>query len=769
MPFTSIQEVKTDSDYKRILKEELAKARGKPARFQYFEGFTFAAAGKKPLLLVGPVGNDLVDDVKKSGATFKAKGRCQRRRGGKAGDVDFACDDGKMPADKLVLTLRWAGAASAADNPGVVDELGLADDADVEVPPDAPTPANAKDMQAFAAESQKLQQRLDTIKTAEPSVYAMLAPKLSGAYGSMKSGDTATANQALAELAQSIAKVEVAIATRAASKKQAATEREAEHAAARKEVAEANPDQALGEAKQRLQALVARSKVALQALPDEALELEVARQSKLAIAALATKKLDTVPALLDGLDKLVAAHEKLALPGAREKAKAAASGMAEARRKADDALGALEKDPRHTQDAQALAAARQKLDDKSVRLKELQAQLTELQGKRAKARANQKKKFDEPAEDRQEREKLKGEVAQLRQDITSLTQTLVGQEQAAADLVRQLEALTAQIDQLIPSASEHRPPTDEELVAYKSKPDPNKDAISRHADIQAARDAVKGQLGEMAQASQWQGKEIERAEGNPRDHGTGRHGAQTGIEGQGRRLATEEAPDQPGNKSGVTRSTGATTRWREIDIEWQELPSGKRRIVNETAVHDYVADWSNKPDVGATASLFLNPVLEKYAVDLAIKTVKAKCDWTWIDDGGWKRLKKIAVIVPAKPGTAGYGFAVQKKNTLPPATVRANAAARIQDFVEGRKTIEQLMTDLDVALRADATGTGAKILPRAKVVLYRDAIENKDWINETQFPVDDAAGWEIQGMTVAKGTGQPTGATPTQPAPALVF
>lgn len=769
MPFNTLQDVKTDQNYKRILKEELAKARGKPAKFQYFEGFTFAAGGKKPMLLVGTVPNDLIDAVKQTGATFKAKGRCQRRRGGKAGDVDFACDSGKVPADKLVATLRWASAVAATDNPGVVDELGLADDEDVEAADDAPKPADTKDMQAFGVESQKLQQRLEAIKATDPGVHAALAPKLATAYGSMKSGDAPTANKVLAELALSIAKVEAAIGARATSKQQAATERDAENSAARQSVAEANPDQALGEAKQRLQALVARSKVALQALPEEALEGEVAKQSKLVIGALASKKLEGVPALLDGLEKLIDAHEKLALPAARAKAQSAAKGMADARRQADDALGALEKSDGYTKDTKALETARQQLDEKFVRLQQLREKAMSLQQQRAKASSKQKKKFDEPAEDRAEREELKGKVDQLRKDVATLTQGLVGQEQAAADLVKQLEALTAQVDQLLPSSSEHRPPTDEELKAYKTKPDPSKDAISRNEPMQAARDAVKGKLGEMSQASQWQQKEIERAEGNARDHGTGRHGAQTGIEGQSRRLATDAAPDQQGNKSGVTRSTGATTRWREIDITWEDLPSGKRRIVNEKAVHDYIADWSNQPDVGSTASLFLNPVVEKYAVDLAIKKVKEKCDWTWIDDGGWKRLKKIVVIVPAKPGTAGYGFAVEKKHTMNPATVRANAAARIQDFVEGRRTIEQLMNDLDVALRTDATGTGAKILPRAKVVLYRDAIESKDWINETQFPVDDPQGWEIQGATVAKGNGQPVGGTPTQVVPPLAF
>lgn len=115
MPFDNVEALKDPARYKTILKAELAKLKGVPARFQYFENFPFTGKAG-PLVVVGPHKDEFIKEVKETGADFKAKGRCLQRKE----VLMFSAEQGALKADKLNLALKVAG-----EEAQVVDDLGV--------------------------------------------------------------------------------------------------------------------------------------------------------------------------------------------------------------------------------------------------------------------------------------------------------------------------------------------------------------------------------------------------------------------------------------------------------------------------------------------------------------------------------------------------------------------------------------------------------------------------------------------------------------------
>lgn len=115
MPFDNVEALKDPAKYKTILKAELAKLKGVPARFQYFENFPFTGKAG-PLVVVGPHKDDFIKEVKAAGADFKAKGRCMQRQDA----LMFSAEQGTLKEDKLNLALKVAG-----EEAQVVDDLGV--------------------------------------------------------------------------------------------------------------------------------------------------------------------------------------------------------------------------------------------------------------------------------------------------------------------------------------------------------------------------------------------------------------------------------------------------------------------------------------------------------------------------------------------------------------------------------------------------------------------------------------------------------------------
>src|ERR1019366_4643651 len=115
-------------------------------------------------------------------------------------------------------------------------------------------------------------------------------------------------------------------------------------------------------------------------------------------------------------------------------------------------------------------------------------------------------------------------------------------------------------------------------LATKALAAPGK--LADNADMKAAADAIKGKVGEMATATKWQQEQVDAG-----SHGTGRHGAQTGIEKQAGRVASDITPDQDHNEGGTASRTAPRGR----------RPSSGKRCRARTA------RWSPRKTAAASA------------------------------------------------------------------------------------------------------------------------------------------------------------------------
>jgi hypothetical protein len=281
-------------------------------------------------------------------------------------------------------------------------------------------------------------------------------------------------------------------------------------------------------------------------------------------------------------------------------------------------------------------------------------------------------------------------------------------------------------------------------LATKALAAPGK--LAENADMKASAEAIKGKVGEMAAATKWQQEQVEGGG----SHGTGRHGAQTGIDKQAGRVASDVTPDQPSNEGGTASRTAewkTTIKWKEVvgtdgKTVAEKDGSGKRIVDKPAEIVKKVIDEVSRTFATKTASMFLNPVLEHEAVSRAIDIATNQCKWTqWQDGAAWKDLLSLTVVVPPPRTAKGYGLAVERAEGFVKQAAAA-AAAHIKDFETGKiKSIDELMKKLDVQLAVDRTGEGAAIIPHARVVLTR-ANTGAAWTDKTHFPTNDPPGWD---------------------------
>ena len=283
---------------------------------------------------------------------------------------------------------------------------------------------------------------------------------------------------------------------------------------------------------------------------------------------------------------------------------------------------------------------------------------------------------------------------------------------------------------------------------------PKPGRIADNAELQGNADAIKDKVGEMGAAAEF--KKEQYAQGG---HGSGRHGAQTGLEKQARRVASDVTPDQDHNTAGTATHTAqwkTTIKWKEVlgkdGKPVAEKDSQGKRIVDKPAVLvQTVIDEINKTFSARTASMFLNPALEHEAVQKALDIAR-QCTWTkWENGGTWEDLKSLTITVPPPKTAKGYGLAVGRAEGFVK-TAAAEAAAHVKDFESGKLTIDELMKKLNTQIETDRTGDGAALVPRAKVVLERsDTQETTKWVPKTYFPSSDAPGWECARDTPLTG------------------
>ncbi len=376
------------------------------------------------------------------------------------------------------------------------------------------------------------------------------------------------------------------------------------------------------------------------------------------------------------------------------------------------------------------------------RLKQLTAQADHLQKAPLDLRNMAKAKQEAAKKQRAEA------VAKAVADVKAQEKTIAGLKTRIVDAAKALQANKDQgrAKELLASftlLNEASQRLSEKLRAVERQP------VALAAD---AGDGIKETVGRMAEASAWQKQQFDKAAAGADVHGSGRHGAQQGLDRAARRAATGgHGADSPNNPSGVTRHT---QRWTaRTAVQYTVSPDGKIKVTNATEVIKHVVDEQSNYCRTFTQSMFANPVLEKEAVDTAIAIAKAKCPWTHVDDGGWKALRTLVVWVPKPKSATGYGYElklVDRSKQL--ATEQADRLVR--QFESGQiKTIDKLLEQLNVELTKKPADGGVKMIPHARVVLERGNVNAHDWVAKTHFPDDsvNAAAWSIGGLPVRRG------------------
>ncbi|QDY70686.1 hypothetical protein [Qingshengfaniella alkalisoli] len=347
------------------------------------------------------------------------------------------------------------------------------------------------------------------------------------------------------------------------------------------------------------------------------------------------------------------------------------------------------------------------------------------------------------------------------QKIKERIDTLVG---SIAAKTREVEEYNAELAKQIQAAKQNHDmltSLDKTMLAnIKGNVDAAKKEIAANplAEMQSKLEAT---IQEMDDAIKWQEDQVKRTESGENTHGTGRHGAQTGVDRQARRAATGgDAPDSAGNEFGTTRSIKT---WSGEQIEWeQDDVTGKRKIKSRTPVTKTVAAEVVRHFNSDKGSSFNTPVLEKAAVDKAIGIMNAK-DWTEIhsNSSGWHDLLSVALVVEApqeldidgKSYTKSWGYSVSRKEAATMAL--ADAEKVIVKFEKGEINETQMLDQLGVAKLLD--GKALKKIPYATVVLERATV-GAPWKSKTHYPNDTktAESLDIAGRRVRNASGHET-------------
>jgi hypothetical protein len=285
----------------------------------------------------------------------------------------------------------------------------------------------------------------------------------------------------------------------------------------------------------------------------------------------------------------------------------------------------------------------------------------------------------------------------------------------------------------------------------KAAQNPPVGKLADNPALSASAKAIEGDVKKMAEASQWLKEEHNRVAAGDDAHGSGRHGAQTGLDRGAARAGTKNAfrPDSPQNPDGVTRDTRS---WNKVELEWETLPNGKKKLINKKLIpQTMLAEvYPGQNEVGTT-SMFLNPVLEKEAVDTALEKAK-QCVWKYKANN--QPLLELGIAVRPK-SAPGWGYSISKIQGVQKKSV-AQAEAWLAEFEDGKYGIDDLLKKLDVQIKTDRTGAGALMVPYAKVVLVRSS-PNDPWKSKTHYPDDrlNATGWEIEGQGLRKAVNAP--------------
>ncbi len=300
-------------------------------------------------------------------------------------------------------------------------------------------------------------------------------------------------------------------------------------------------------------------------------------------------------------------------------------------------------------------------------------------------------------------------------------------------------------------------------IAEQAEKDMSKlDKLFDDIPVATAKAQIKTTLEEMGAAIEWREKQLKQ-EISDGKHGIGRHGPQTGLEGQGVRAATSEAyldtnmtnpkvkargpgvtPDSASNPSGTAqrsvdrddkgKATGTTVRWNAIDITYAE-EDGKRVITDVDKTAKSIAASGSNSGASLIGSLWATPVLEKRAFDIVDGIAKklAKYEQYKKTGPGYNDFKTLEITLgQAESGGAGWGYMMKKKGKQSQFLDEPTAKKYLHEFQDGDISLDELFKKLNVKL-ADTDENG-KNMVMGVTAIYRRANKTDDFKLVTMYP-----------------------------------
>lgn len=719
MPYKSLDEIKNLKTYKATLKAELLLAKTKVTPFFFAESFTFAGNKKGPVLLLGRLTPELIVEVKKNSLQH-ATGRC--RNGAKG--LLLMPEKGVFNEKKLSAIFTFAQ-MPLKPPPQIVEDLVEARAQDMKV---------ARD-EAMADLEQGKKGITDRFKNISPMLgkeQRIAIQREARAFtDAMKAGDVDLAYEKLAEV------------DRLLSAAEAEHEMPVEHQPIR-------PVDSLVQANRHKEGV-------RRALDQELLRPELKKPGKLADRPDLdpTREIDdgeghkqrSVKQAFDDRQKGMAWQDERVKEG-----KDATKKLGEIKTLIKQGVTALEK---------KLAEDKRALTEKSEEIKRIDQELQAIDSDREepketlktynkdKARIENSNLGEQLLRDRLAGlEKDKKDAEKAIEQLNARELVARGQRQLAQD---QLSAIRLRMTGLITQANV-------ELKEQISLAFPGYEA--RYPAVASTLDTVLEKMEKALPDPEVLAPDLSVLSGR---HGTGRHGAQTGIEHQARRVATGGiTADQEGNEFGTSRPMEKedgnpieSVKWRKVTIEYKEDAKGNRILGSKTVksvLREVLREVDTRVSAASASSMFHSPELEKEAVERAIDIVKTQCLWDQVKSGeNWEPIDRVAVTIsaPRIQKSVGWGLSLKAHQDRPKHTV-GQANKVIERFRKGEISVDELLEGLNSELERDAQG-GAKMVRSAKVIVSR---LSGGWTSTTHYPCSDPPGWDLEKKTVRK-TGQP--------------
>lgn len=724
MPIKELSEITDYKAYQKILKRDLEQAKFKAQPFLYVESFKFTGGKVGPALLVGKVEQSLGLQFKANGtATTLARGRCRFVKD----TATFVVDDGVLPPQKLATAVAFGKQQiKSAVSEGLVE-------------------TRAEDVTALLAAVNKaakaqlitltsaIIQRYNAAKTAGLTKEKQneILPLYRTAQAAAKD-DPLTAYDPLAAFEAALALAEVTV--------NIVADREA-----------VTPDKATKDAF----AAYAEAAEAANRQVDAKLPKELPKPGKLRLDAFNVGATHVVKDDLGNEEVVTQRSVKQALED-RVEADTFRKKQVDEHKLGSEKLAAVKKlvTTRRNELTIALDAPKKAIDASNLRIEALGKTLVK---KRKEADSLQTDTIDSYGDDRQaildkenlteeaRQVRLKGleeardeavvavrglddDIVQIRADVLLEQQAVEAQTQIALDAITVArQALKDDIEDAFPGFGKQFPavvPKLEEVLAAMEKGLPDADKAVRDFGVLANR------------------------------HGTGRHGAQTGLENQARRVATGgSTADQSQNEWGTSR--GLSTRWNAVTIEWEDR-LGKKVIKDRKAVlKEVLRQKEIRVSKASASSSFHSPELEMEAVKRGVDIATNQILWTEESTDGvtWAPLERIALTIsaPRVNRAVGWGLSQKQKDDARKITLE-EANAVLDRFRNGEIGVDEMLDELNSALVRDAEG-GAKMMRAAKLILDRTST---GWVSTTHYPCDDAPGWSLTGKKVRVDENSPT-------------